>query len=83
MNQLNLPIEYQIWGIEQIAEYFGYSLDYTKKHVIKAPNFPPVRPLPTDKFGERIVDRWAALDVIAYALAEDKSALIYPVKKLN
>jgi hypothetical protein len=72
-----IPIEHQLWDEEDIANYFKYSLDYTKKNIIVNPKFPPSRPLPTSRDGERTVSRWKAMDVIKYAMAFDKQTLEY------
>lgn len=38
-----IPIDYQLWDEQDIASYFKYSLDYTKRHIISNENFPPSR----------------------------------------
>lgn len=75
--KLILPIEHQLWDESDIAKYLKYSEEYTKKHIIKNPNFPPSRQLPTSKDGERTAPRWKATDVIAYAMAFDKTVVKY------
>lgn len=77
LKQKQLPIEHQLWNEQDIAEYFKYTLDYTKRNIIAHPNFPPSRDLPTSIHGERYVKRWKASDVIAYAMAFDKSDVDY------
>lgn len=77
LKQKQLPIEQQLWNEQDIAEYFKYSLDYTKRHIIAHPHFPPSRDLPTSIYGDRYVQRWKATDVIAYAMAFDKSDVDY------
>ncbi|MDV2469805.1 hypothetical protein QR674_12525 [Acinetobacter chinensis] len=72
-----IPLEYQLWSEKEIAQYFKYSEDYTKKHIIKNPCFPPSRELPTSTDGKRTVHRWKASDVISYAMAFDKAAIRY------
>lgn len=69
-----LSPEQQLWDEHDIAAYFKYCVDYTKKHVITKPNFPPARMLPT-KNG--YVQRWKASDVIKYAMAFDKATISY------
>lgn len=82
LNRYQLPIEAQLWTLEDIAHYLGdYSIDYTKKHILCHPAFPPARPLPTSRDGTRISDRWAAKDIIAFALAYDKATCNYTGKK--
>lgn len=72
-----IPIEHQLWSEKEIAQYFKYSEDYTRKHIIKNPHFPPSRDLPTSVDGERTVPKWKATDVIKYAMAFDKKAINY------
>lgn len=72
-----IPIEHQLWDEKDIAQYLKYSEDYTKKHIIKNPNFPPSRQLPTSIDGERTVPRWKAKDVISFAMAFDKTSVNY------
>lgn len=72
-----IPIEHQLWDEKDIAQYFKYSEDYTKKHIIKTPNFPPSRQLPTSVNGDRTVSRWKATDIIKFAMAFDKKILTY------
>lgn len=72
-----IPIECQLWDEHDIAIYFKYSLDYTKRNVITNKNFPPSRQLPTDSHGDRTVPRWKATDVISYGLAFDKANVHY------
>ncbi|MFW1813919.1 hypothetical protein ACG9X6_04550 [Acinetobacter guillouiae] len=72
-----IPIECQLWDEHDIAIYFKYSLDYTKRNVITNKNFPPSRQLPTDPHGDRTVPRWKATDVISYGLAFDKANVHY------
>lgn len=69
-----LPIDQQLWDEHDIATYFGYSLDYTKKHIITNPMFPPARLLPTK---DTHVPRWKASDIIKYAMAFDKATVTY------
>lgn len=69
-----LPLDQQLWDEHDIAAYFGYSLDYTKKHIITNPLFPPVRLLPTKS---TYVPRWKASDITKYAMAFDKATVIY------
>lgn len=33
-NKPIIPIEHQLWDERDIAQYFKYSLDYTKRHII-------------------------------------------------
>ena len=75
--RLILPIEHQLWDESDIAKYFKYSEEYTKKHIIKHVNFPPCRQLPTSKDGDRTAPRWKATDVIKYAMAFDKAIISY------
>ena len=75
--RLIVPIEHQLWDEADIAKYFKYSEDYTKKHIIKHVNFPPCRQLPTSKDGDRTSPRWKATDVIKYAMAFDKAIISY------
>lgn len=77
LKQKQLPLEHQLWDEHDIAEYFKYSVDYTKRHIISHPDFPPSRRLPTSIHGHRYAHRWKASDVIAYAMAFDKTALKY------
>ncbi|WP_445114991.1 hypothetical protein [Acinetobacter sp. WZC-1] len=72
-----IPIEHQLWSEKDIAQYFKYSEDYTKRHIMKNPNFPPSRELPTSVDGERTVHRWKATDVIKFGMAFDKSYVKY------
>lgn len=72
-----IPIECQLWDEHDIACYFKYSLDYTKRNVITNKNFPPSRQLPTDPHSDRTVPRWKATDVINYGLAFDKANVRY------
>ncbi len=72
-----IPIECQLWDEHDIASYFKYSLDYTKRNVITNQNFPPSRQLPTDPHSNRTVPRWKATDVISYGLAFDKKTITY------
>ncbi|MFW1971721.1 hypothetical protein [Acinetobacter bereziniae] len=72
-----IPIECQLWDEHDIASYFKYSLDYTKRNVITNKNFPPSRQLPTDPHSDRTVPRWKATDVINYGLAFDKANVRY------
>lgn len=78
LNRYLLPVESQLWTLEDIAHYLGdYSADYTRKHILTHPHFPPSRPLPTSRDGSRTAERWAAKDVIAFALAFDKTTCTY------
>lgn len=77
LEQKQIPIENQLWDERDIAEYFKYSLDYTKRHIIAHRHFPPSRNLPTSVYGDRYAQRWKATDVIAYAMAFDKSDVDY------
>lgn len=77
LKQKQLPLEHQLWDEHHIAEYFGYSLDYTKRHIITHEYFPPSRNLPTSVNGNRYVQRWRASDVVKYAMAFDKATLRY------
>lgn len=72
-----VPIEHQLWSEKDIAHYFKYSLDYTKRHIISHYNFPPSRQLPTSADGDRTVPRWKATDVIKFAMAFDKANIRY------
>ncbi|OCY53089.1 hypothetical protein [Acinetobacter pittii] len=72
-----IPIDCQLWDEQDIASYFKYSLDYTKRHIISNENFPPSRDLPTSATGNRIVSRWKATDVISFGMAFDKTATRY------
>lgn len=72
-----VPIEHQLWNEKDIAQYFKYSLDYTKRHIISHYNFPPSRQLPTSADGDRTVRRWKATDVVKFAMAFDKTTLRY------
>lgn len=72
-----IPIECQLWDEQDIASYFKYSLDYTKRHIISNENFPPSRELPTSATGDRTVPRWKATDVIKFGMAFDKSNIRY------
>lgn len=72
-----LPVEHQLWDEHAIAQYFGYSLDYTKRNIITCTNFPPPRLLPTSPTKDTMVPRWKATDVIKYAMAFDKNQVIY------
>lgn len=72
-----IPIECQLWDEHDIASYFKYSLDYTKRNVITNKNFLPSRQLPTDPHSDRTVPRWKATDVINYGLAFDKKTITY------
>lgn len=75
--KLVIPIEHQLWSEKEIAKYFNYSEDYTKKHIIQSPHFPPSRQLPTSKDGDRTVPRWKAKDVIDFGMAFDKKNIQY------
>lgn len=77
LTQQQLPIELQLWDEHDIANYFKYSLDYTKRHIISHPDFPPSRRLPTSIHGDRYAHRWKASDVITYAMAFNKSEIEY------
>lgn len=70
-----IPIDYQLWDLDDIAKYLKYSTDYTKRHIITSPNFPPSRDLPTA--GDHTVPRWKAKDIINYAMAFDKRMVNY------
>jgi len=72
-----IPLEHQLWSEKEIAQYFKYSEDYTRKHIIKHPHFPPCRELPTSADGERTASRWKASDVVKYGMAFDKKTLTY------
>lgn len=72
-----IPIDYQLWDEQDIASYFKYSLDYTKRHIITNENFPPSRELPTSAISDRTVSRWKATDVISFGMAFDKSRINY------
>ena len=69
-----MPIDCQLWDEHDIAAYFKYSLDYTKKHIMSNKLFPPSRLLPTK---DTHVPRWKASDVVKYAMAFDKATLTY------
>lgn len=73
-----VSIEHQLWNEKDIAQYFKYSLDYTRRHIISHYNFPPSRQLPTSADGDRTVPRWKATDIIKFAMAFDKATLEYP-----
>jgi len=68
-----IPIECQLWDKQDIASYFKYSLDYTKRHIISNENFPPSRELPTSATGDRTVPHWKATNIISFGIAFDKS----------
>lgn len=70
-----IPIDHQLWDLDDIAKYFKYSSDYTKRHIITNPYFPPSRDLPTKD--EHTVQRWRAKDVIDFGMAFDKRAIKY------
>lgn len=72
-----IPIDCQLWDEHDIAQYFKYSLDYTKRHIISNDNFPPSRELPTSATGDRTVSRWKATDVIRFGMAFDKTNIRY------
>lgn len=72
-----IPIEFQVWDEHDIANYFKYTVDYTKRNIMSNKYFPPGRELPTDPKGERTSLRWKATDIIKYAMAFDKSNLNY------
>ncbi|MDC5448427.1 hypothetical protein OHW84_11000 [Acinetobacter baumannii] len=72
-----IPIDYQLWDEQDIASYFKYSLDYTKRHIISNENFPPSRELPTSATSDRKVPRWKATDVISFGMAFDKNFIKY------
>lgn len=72
-----IPVDQQLWDEQDIASYFKYSLDYTKKHIITNEFFPPCRRLPTSATGDRTVPRWKATDIIKYAMAFDKAGVSY------
>ncbi|KXO86108.1 hypothetical protein AYK86_03565 [Acinetobacter venetianus] len=72
-----IPIDCQLWDEQDIANYFKYSLDYTKRHIISNKNFPPSRELPTSATGDRTVPRWKATDVINFGMAFDKANIKY------
>ncbi|AZC01347.1 hypothetical protein [Acinetobacter pittii] len=72
-----IPIECQLWNEQDIASYFKYSLDYTKRHIISNENFPPSRELPTSAKGDRTVPRRKATDVISFGMAFDKATNRY------
>jgi hypothetical protein len=76
-SKLVLPVEHQLWSEKEIAKYFNYSEDYTKKNIIQNQYFPPSRQLPTSKDGERTVSRWKAKDVIDFGMAFDKKNIQY------
>ncbi|OUY08736.1 hypothetical protein [Acinetobacter populi] len=69
-----IPLDQQLWDEHDIAAYFGYSLDYTKKHIMNHKQFPPARMLPTK---DTYVPRWKASDVTKYAMAFDKQTISY------
>jgi len=70
-----IPIEYQVWDLEDIGHYLDYTPDYVKRYIITQPHFPPSRDLPTKE--GHTVQRWRAKDVIDYAMAFDKSQTNY------
>lgn len=72
-----IPIDCQLWDEQDIANYFKYSLDYTKRHIISNHHFPPSRELPTSVTSDRTVSRWKATDVIAFGMAFDKTNVKY------
>lgn len=76
-DKLIIPIEHQLWDEHDIAYYFKYSLDYTKRHIIPNEYFPPSRELPTSATSDRTVPRWKAKDVISFGMAFDKSNVKY------
>ncbi len=73
LRKTSLPIEQQIWDIDDIATHIGLTPDYTLRNVVTQPTFPPVRPIPTNKTGDRVSNRWRASEVIAWCLAIDKT----------
>lgn len=70
-----IPIEHQLWDLDDIAQYFDYSADYVKRYIITNKHFPPSRDLPTKD--DHTVQRWRAKDVIDYAMAYDKAVVQY------
>lgn len=72
-----VPVEQQLWDEQQIADYFGYDLKYCKVNIMAHKNFPPSRDLPTSPDGKRVAPKWAAKDVIKYAMAFDKNGVTY------
>lgn len=77
VNRPTLTADETLWDEHDIASYFKYSLDYTTKHIMTNPRFPPARKLPTSKDNDRFSDRWKAADVIKYGMAFDKTTVIY------
>jgi|GEM_PF-6381004 len=69
----DLPVSMQLWTHDQIADYLRLAPEYVRKNVITNTHFPPVRPIPTDKSGERYAQRWRASEVIEWAMSIDKS----------
>lgn len=70
-----IPIEHQLWDLDDIGQYFKYSTDYAKRHIITNPYFPPSRDLPTKD--DHTVQRWRAKDVIDFGMAFDKKVIQY------
>jgi hypothetical protein len=79
LRKTSLPVDQQIWDIDDIALHIGLTPDYTQRNVITQATFPPVRPIPTNKSGDRYSPRWRASEVIAWCLAIDKSN-VDPIK---
>lgn len=72
-----LNTDQQLWDESDIADYFKYSVLYTRKNILTNPYFPPSRDLPTSPNGERVSRRWKAKDVIDFAMAFDKKNVSY------
>ena len=75
LNRKISPIQHQLWDQHDIADYFNYSLDYTKRRIMTHINFPPSRPIPID--GKKPAERWRAVDIINFAMAIEKNNLNY------
>lgn len=60
---MNLPLEAQIWGSQECADYCKVEPPYFLRHTRHLPGFP--KELPAFKDGR---PRWSAAKVVAWAL---------------
>lgn len=57
-----VPPERRLWGLEEIADYSGYSVSYVRQHLVCQTSFPE----PIHAAGARSNPRWVAGEVMCW-----------------
>lgn len=56
----------ELWGLEEIANYFGYTKEHTSRSIISTPNFP--RAIYVKGLRGRGRKQWVSGEVVAFCL---------------